>query len=989
MAGAAYARSPDPVLILNDTDIIADLTAYAYVTEDALGELSAQDIVQRFRNNIRGTRNMRDHVMFDMPVTPHWVAFGVRNNTKNAEWMLDLGRVTQGRAGVITKLLVYEGGTRDIFFDGLSQNTTDDHRRMIDSAIPVRLRPGVESILVLYVMAGDSGPLALKPSLGSVDAYLSSRAHNHDDTVFYLVAGIALVSAVLLFFGYIYTHSLGFLPFVVYYMTLGAWFVWVDFPAFPVISGVDILSSVIILLQAVLILLGCFLTIPPRNDMAGFRMVTVFMIGLAVLAVITLIVAVPFGSAIRFFVAQSVAALSVLVGLAYMFANKTPHNRVPIYYLAGWIVLAVFANILQHLCFSSVLPYRWEWAYAPYLAAIPQSILVFMGVISAIDGEHKRAVTDVMKRAQKAQTLLKAKQSKEASDQSRLLRVIEREREIMEELRGREAERTEEMRKAKIMADEANNAKSAFLAVVSHEIRTPMTGIMGMLRLLEDTNLSGEQRDFTRTIKDSGDAMLALLNDILDFSKIEGGGMDLEVIACDLRRILNGVQMLMKGHADQKAIALELEIDPDIPPVLMGDPTRIRQIFLNLVGNALKFTTRGHVKMIAHLDRENAAHDPDNGRYALYYAVEDTGIGISEDAQKNLFKPFSQADSSIARKYGGTGLGLAICKRLVEAMGSTIQIFSREGKGTRFHFTVIMDGRMSANQEEHETRREEHGNILPKHILVVDDNAINRKVVAGLLSRDGHSYDTASTGQEVFDKLDENPSYDAVLLDIELPDMNGMDVARTLRADPRFAGITLIALTGNVQADDIAAYQDAGMAGHIAKPIDPDALRRILAALGDETPAATMLANGDDEDSFGVAIAKIDAMEKVERTSSSSAQTVVSLLDESMLKGLKDGLGAGQTKELIIGLFEKTREILPQMAEAYAKGDKESLRARAHELKGMAGNFGLSGLSAKAAMIERVCRSDSGKLEDTKEYLELLESTAERSRAAVDKYLDS
>lgn len=993
----ALAQGVDRVVLGDMTETVS-LSRHAYVTEDARGELSAQDVVQRFRNNIRGSRNELDYLRFPLNSKPYWLVFEVRNNSVHEDWFLELGRMEGNRSGLLTKLLVYEGLSRKVFYDGFGQEEKTGPQLMRGSAVSLDLPRGKQAIIVMYIVPADDFPVTLSPSLVRRDAYMAS----HTPAVPWLsingyIPFLFVVCAAAMMAGFIYTQSLGFIPFIFYYLFSLFWFLHVEYPVFSEMAGVETLASVHMLIVTLLFLTGCFLTIPPKTEISAFRAIVIFAIGLTLVGMVATTVVIAPGSIVRTYIGYTVGAFNMMVGIVFLLTNMTPYNRMPIIYMAGWLALFFMAHIIRVLSAAEIIPYSSVFINTPYWAAIVQTILVYGGVVETIRADNKRRVADVIKKAQKAQTLLKAKQSKEASDQSRLLRVIEREREIMEELRGREAERTEEMRKAKIAADEANNAKSAFLAVVSHEIRTPMTGIMGMMRLMEDTDMSPEQREYANTIKDSGDAMLALLNDILDFSKIQGGGMELEFIEFDLSRVLNGVMMLMKGHADQKQIALILDVDQNVPNQLMGDPTRLRQIFLNLVGNALKFTTRGHVRILVKVDTNHPAYKPDDGQYALYFAVEDTGIGISAEAQKNLFTPFSQADSSIARKYGGTGLGLAICKRLIEAMGAEIQLFSHEGKGTTFHFTLPMPvaGTGADTVITDDSAAKPAMAVRKMRFLIVDDNAINRKVVSGLLSRDGHKFETAGSGRETIDMIEKDAGFDAIFLDIELPDMNGMEVAGHIRNNPETAGIALVALTGNVLDKDIAAYRDAGMEKHIPKPIDPDYLRRIISELendGDGKDPAVAESTGTvsfDLDEDDLTEDSFESAQENQNVSSGNepASMTSKLLDEEMLKGLRDGLGASQTRELIQGLFEKSDEIIPQMETAYTEGDRDKLRARAHELKGMAGNFGLAGVSEKAAMIERICRDEETPLAEAKDYIELLLSANERSKIAVDKFI--
>jgi CheY-like chemotaxis protein len=334
-----------------------------------------------------------------------------------------------------------------------------------------------------------------------------------------------------------------------------------------------------------------------------------------------------------------------------------------------------------------------------------------------------------------------------------------------------------------------------------------------------------------QTIKDSGDAMLALLNDILDFSKIESGGMQLEIVDFDLQRLLDGVVRLMSGHASQKDIFIKAEVAHDVPRYLKGDPTRLRQVLLNFVGNAIKFTSEGGVTIHVYIDPDFPALYERPNETPIKFVIEDTGIGISEDGQKKLFTPFAQADSSISRKFGGTGLGLAICKRLIEAMGSKIELKSVEGQGSKFFFTLAMDkGESDAIVDEMATAQanQQKAAGVRLTILVVDDNEINRKVVQGILTKYGHKSVVAENGGDAVAMAEYNP-FDLILMDIELPDMNGVEATKLIRHNPKIPKQPHIAaLTGNVQQEAIDYYIESGMDSHLAKPIEPQKIEQLL-----------------------------------------------------------------------------------------------------------------------------------------------------------------
>ena len=397
------------------------------------------------------------------------------------------------------------------------------------------------------------------------------------------------------------------------------------------------------------------------------------------------------------------------------------------------------------------------------------------------------------------------------------------------------------MRKAKEEADAANAAKSAFLAVVSHEIRTPMNGIMGILKLMQDTNPSKEQSDFLLTMQKTGETMVALLNDILDFEKIENGSMDLEHINIDLHSMAKGIITLMTGYIKGKNVKLMSDISPDVPRFVMGDPTRLQQVLFNLVSNALKFTEQGSVTIkLEPGGVDNLYHD----QCSIKFSITDTGIGISEDGQKNLFQPFKQAETATARKYGGTGLGLAICMRLIQNMDSEIKIHSVINEGTTFYFTLIMD--IGYNEDEQNTplsatsaqqAEEEKAPITPLHIAIIEDNDINRKVLQSLLEKDKHTVLAYPSAEEAIEKLtSQHP--DIIFTDINLLGMSGLDFTRGIRNAenmPHLKDLPIFGLTGNVRPEDLEEMKQAGLNGSIAKPIDYNKVHKILSNV---TPSA-------------------------------------------------------------------------------------------------------------------------------------------------------
>jgi len=1007
---SAFAQniSKDTIVINNKTETY-NISKNITIIGDRFKNKTFYNVLKEYKKG-GGYLVKSNKIFISDSSSAYWLIFSIKNNNPLKEkWVLNLGNDSDYITGVADNIYLFSNKNihKALMRDGRKIKNKIQIIGQRKNSLPLEIKPWTKGVFAIYVnpMAGAS--LIISPKIEDINYYKELNENTEYKNKVVSAIGFIII-LMLLAYSIKYKETTSVIlaiytatQFIIYQtsneviplgnntsavyldllyaisniLVLAITYKILGFSKAKILNDLRKFTSLLILIIAIIYISGFI--IDPLNNLTTY-------INLRFMPIFT-------------------AVFILIIFLIATRKKETPQN---IYFEISWVIIILNLVLRESHIFTTAefSPLDIDIYYYSLLLHLTLLIFSSLSLNSKINlrKEWLKEDSDIKEKIAKGFS-----KSREISSQNELISIMQKEKDLIIDLKNREAGKIHEMGVAKDAADKANKAKTDFLAVISHEIRTPMTGIMGIINLLKDTKLNKKQDEYVETLNQTGNILLMLLNDILDFSKAEAGRMDIEEIDFDINSLVENVSNMMRSPVSQKGVSLETKISSKVPRVLKGDPARIRQIITNLVSNAIKFTKKGSISISVDLHRTKSE------THEIFFSVKDSGIGIPEDVQEKLFKPYIQAGSSISRRFGGTGLGLSICHRLIKAMGGNIEIKSSLGKGSIFYFILpLKAGNLEEKVREDSTnpispteenfkasktkkplsKTPQPKTSKPAHqnntgvgkILVVDDNALNQEVIAALLEKDNHDITTVGTVIDAMNEIGRN-YFDIIFMDMQMPEINGLAATGMIRSvkDKKKAKTPIIAMTANRDEESISKCIQAGMNDHISKPIDLEQVRNIIKhILGEKDRLSKTLGSALPEpDPEKTKVQQIADLKEL------SLDVVKEHLNKKTFSSIQSSMDETKLREMVTDLHGSINGLILESEKSLTKKKIKDIELHAHNLCGLCANFGLDALSDAAKQLERQAKNGR-EIEVLERTIDRLKPVYAAGKKALNLFLD-